>query len=64
MTTVLVCDDNLALAEQYAYDLKRLAQHEVLIAGSGNDALDILSRETVDCVILDLEMPRDRKSVV
>ncbi|HTA73104.1 MAG TPA: sigma-54 dependent transcriptional regulator [Gemmatimonadaceae bacterium] len=58
MTTVLVCDDNLALAEQYAYDLKRLAQHEVLIAGSGNDALDILSRETVDCVILDLEMPR------
>jgi two-component system nitrogen regulation response regulator NtrX len=58
MTTVLVCDDNLALAEQYAYDLRRLAQHEVLIAGSGNDALDILSRETVDCMILDLEMPR------
>jgi two-component system, NtrC family, nitrogen regulation response regulator NtrX len=58
MTTVLVCDDNLALAEQYAYDLRRLAEHEVLIAGSGDDALDLLSRETVDCIILDLEMPR------
>jgi two-component system, NtrC family, nitrogen regulation response regulator NtrX len=58
MTTVLICDDHLPLAEQYAYDLKRLAGHDVLIAGSGDDALDMLSRETVDCVILDLEMPR------
>jgi two-component system, NtrC family, nitrogen regulation response regulator NtrX len=58
MTTVLVTDDNLALAEQYAYDLGRLARYDVLIAASGDDALDILSRETVDCVILDLEMPR------
>jgi DNA-binding NtrC family response regulator len=58
MTTVLVCDDNVPLAEQYAYDLKRLGQHEVLIASSGEEALEVLARETVDCVILDLEMPR------
>jgi two-component system, NtrC family, nitrogen regulation response regulator NtrX len=57
MTTVLVCDDNGALAEQYAYDLRRLAQHEVLVAASGEDALELLSRETVDCIMLDLEMP-------
>ncbi len=57
MSTVLVCDDNRTLAEQYAYDLARLAGHEVLVAGSGEEALDVLAREAVDCVILDLEMP-------
>ncbi len=58
MSTILVCDDNVALAEQYAYDLRRLAGHEVVIAGSGDDALEVLAREAIDCVILDLEMPR------
>src|SRR5207247_1411189 len=57
MTTVLVIDDVAALAEQYAYDLKRVGQYETLVAHSGRDALDILEREAVDCVILDLEMP-------
>ncbi len=57
MTTVLVVDDIAAMAEQYAYDLKRVGGYEALIARSGRDALDILEREVVDCVILDLEMP-------
>ena len=57
MTSVLVVDDNIALAEQYAYDLKRVADHDVLIAGGGDEALEMLAREPVDCVILDLEMP-------
>src|SRR6266702_1577780 len=57
MTTVLVIDDVAALAEQYAYDLKRVGQYETLVAHSGRDALDVLERETIDCVILDLEMP-------
>src|SRR4029077_7902782 len=30
---------------------------ETLIAGSGREALDLLEREAVDCVLLDLEMP-------
>lgn len=57
MISVLVVDDNVALAEQYAYDLKRIAGHEVCIASGGDEALELLAREPVDCIILDLEMP-------
>jgi len=57
MTTVLVCDDNVPLAEQYAYDLRRLGRFDVLVAATAEQALDVLTREGVDCVILDLEMP-------
>ena len=58
MTLVLIVDDVPAMAEQYAYDLKRLRGYETLVAGSGRAALDTLAREPVDCVILDLEMPQ------
>ncbi|HEV8264947.1 MAG TPA: sigma-54 dependent transcriptional regulator [Gemmatimonadales bacterium] len=57
MTLVLIVDDVSAMAEQYAYDLKRLRGYETLVAKSGREALDELAREPVDCVILDLEMP-------
>ncbi|HEV2749319.1 MAG TPA: sigma-54 dependent transcriptional regulator [Gemmatimonadales bacterium] len=57
MTTVLVVDDVAAMAQQYAYDLKRLGRYEALVAAGGREALDVLEREAVDCVILDLEMP-------
>ena len=57
MTLVLVVDDVAALAEQYAYDLKRIGGYETLIAKSGREALDLLEREPVDCMILDLELP-------
>jgi two-component system, NtrC family, nitrogen regulation response regulator NtrX len=57
MTLVLIVDDVPAMAEQYAYDLKRLRGFETVVAGSGRAALDTLAREPVDCVILDLEMP-------
>src|SRR5256885_4409967 len=45
------------MADQYAYDLKRIGGYETLVAGSGREALDLLQREAVDCVLLDLEMP-------
>ena len=45
------------MAEQYAYDLKRVGGYETLIANDGVQALDVLTCEPVDCVILDLEMP-------
>jgi two-component system, NtrC family, nitrogen regulation response regulator NtrX len=57
MTTVLVVDDVAAMAEQYAYDLKRLGGYGTFVAHSGREALDFLEREAVDCMILDLEMP-------
>jgi two-component system nitrogen regulation response regulator NtrX len=57
MTTILVCDDNVAVAEQYAYDLRRLGHHDVHVAASGPAALDALSRDAIDCLVLDLEMP-------
>jgi DNA-binding NtrC family response regulator len=57
VTLVLVVDDVPAMAESYAYDLKRVGGYETLIAMGGDQALDIISSEAVDCVILDLEMP-------
>ncbi len=54
---VLIVDDVRPLAEQYAYDLERLGRFRTRVAGGGAEGLDILVREVVDCVILDLEMP-------
>jgi two-component system, NtrC family, nitrogen regulation response regulator NtrX len=53
---VLVVDDVPAMAEQYAYDLKRVGKYDTLVAAGGDEALDILGREPIDCVVLDLEM--------
>jgi len=57
MSLVLIVDDVAAMREQYEYDLKRLGGHETLTASGGAEALQMLEREAVDCVILDLEMP-------
>ena len=57
MTLVLVVDDVPALAQQYAYDLKRVGGYDVLTASGGADALELITRSAVDCIILDLEMP-------
>ena len=56
-TQVLVVDDVPAMAEQYAYDLRRVGKYDAVIAGGGDEALDLLGREPIDCVVLDLEMP-------
>ena len=56
-TQVLVVDDVPAMAEQYAYDLRRVGKYAAIIAGGGDEALDLLGREPIDCVVLDLEMP-------
>src|SRR5262245_10298273 len=57
MTHVLVVDDIPAMAEQYAYDLKRVGGFQTIVARGGDEAFDLLCREPIDCVVLDLEMP-------
>jgi DNA-binding NtrC family response regulator len=57
MTTVLIVDDLRPMAEQYAYDLKRIGGFETLVAFDGDAALALLAQEQIDCVVLDLEMP-------
>ncbi len=57
MALVLIVDDVKTLAEQYAYDLKRVGGHNTIVATGGEAALDAIASEAVDCVILDLEMP-------
>jgi two-component system nitrogen regulation response regulator NtrX len=57
MALILIVDDVRTLADQYAYDLHRIGGHETRVATSGPAALDIMARDAVDCVILDLEMP-------
>ncbi len=54
---VLVVDDVATMAEQYAYDLRRLGGYHTRVATGGREALGILAEEPIDCVILDLEMP-------
>jgi DNA-binding NtrC family response regulator len=57
MNTLLIVDDVRALAEQFAYDLRRLTSMEALVVTDGDAALEVLAREPIDCVVLDLEMP-------
>jgi DNA-binding NtrC family response regulator len=57
MSLILIVDDVRTLADQYAYDLKRIGKHETRVVTSGQAALDAMSNDAVDCVILDLEMP-------
>jgi len=57
MTLVLIVDDVRTLADQYAYDLQRIGAYETRVVTSGQAALDVMTRDVVDCVILDLEMP-------
>lgn len=57
MPTILVVDDVRPLAEQYAYDLRRLGGYDTLTAPDGEAALELVSTDPVDCMLLDLEMP-------
>jgi two-component system nitrogen regulation response regulator NtrX len=57
MALVLIVDDVLPLAQQYAYDLKRVGGYDTMVATGGEQALEMIASDAVDCVILDLEMP-------
>ncbi|MGQ0722863.1 MAG: sigma-54-dependent transcriptional regulator [Candidatus Eiseniibacteriota bacterium] len=57
MSVVLIVEDMEAVRKQYAYDLRRLGGHDTIEAPGVDAALEILDRDPVDCVLLDLEMP-------
>ncbi|HEU5050546.1 MAG TPA: sigma-54 dependent transcriptional regulator [Gemmatimonadales bacterium] len=57
MSLVLIVDDVRPMAEQYAYDLRRLGGYDTAVAGGGEEGLARIAQGDVDCVILDLEMP-------
>jgi two-component system NtrC family response regulator len=56
MPTVLIVDDDAALRDGLAETLGDLG-HAVLQAADGPAALDLLARQPVDAVLLDLRMP-------
>lgn len=53
---MLVVDDN-ALNLTVAAELLEAAGARVLLAGDGQRALDVLAEQTVDCVLMDIQMP-------
>lgn len=57
MKRILVVDDdgmNLRMAE---FILGKAEAYEVLKASSGTECLDILAKENIDLILLDVEMP-------
>ncbi|MFP4517466.1 MAG: PAS domain S-box protein [Desulfovibrionales bacterium] len=55
--TVLLAEDNVV---NQAFISRAVSQagHQVLVARDGKDALEILAREQVDVVLMDVQMPR------
>ena len=56
MRTVLIVEDEWAIADWLEVLLSEYA-YNVLVAGNGREALDILHRETPDLVLTDFMMP-------
>jgi two-component system, NtrC family, response regulator PilR len=54
---ILVVDDN-ELSSQFLQDALSLASYEVELACDGEQALERLTRESFDLILLDLKMPR------
>jgi two-component system response regulator RegX3 len=56
MTTILLVEDEVAIAEPLAYLLKREG-YDVTVAADGGQALDAFARSGADLVLLDLMLP-------
>ncbi len=57
MYRVLVCDDDEAILESIAIYLKAEG-YEVLTAKDGIEAIDVINKNDIYCLILDIMMPR------
>lgn len=57
VAAVLICDDSNLARKQMARALPAEWQQNIQFAGHGGEALDILQRQTIDILFLDLNMP-------
>jgi two-component system chemotaxis response regulator CheY len=55
--TILVVDDHATIRQMVRYALQ-LQNHRVIEAVDGEDALDVLSDQSVDLLVTDWKMPR------
>jgi DNA-binding response OmpR family regulator len=53
---ILAVDDSVTYSQELAAALRE-ERYEVVLAHCGEDAIDMLAAQTVDCVLLDLMMP-------
>jgi CheY-like chemotaxis protein len=53
---VLVAEDN-PVNQVLARRILERRGHEVIVAGTGREAVDLVSRETFDVVLMDVQMP-------
>jgi two-component system, OmpR family, response regulator RegX3 len=56
MTTILLVEDEAAIAEPLAYLLQREG-YDMTVAADGGQALDLFARSSIDLVLLDLMLP-------
>jgi DNA-binding response OmpR family regulator len=57
VTSILIVDDDPGVRHITGLVLS-LEGHEVFVAPDGLEALDVLAHESIDLIVLDLEMPR------
>src|SRR6056297_329354 len=56
MATLLIVDDEKSIRELYKEEFSDEG-YDVILASSGNEAVDIIKEKKVDLVILDIRMP-------
>jgi DNA-binding response OmpR family regulator len=57
MRKILVCDDDPVILNVVCTKLKNENFGEITTAGDGKDAVDLISKNTYDLIITDLQMP-------
>lgn len=57
LKTILIVDDDMSVLETLDFILTSDG-YTVFLAANGEDGLDIIKSEWIDCIILDLRMPK------